>query len=101
MRTHVGDLDDLIEERLLADLPSGDQVLVLRDRGRVYAVAALCPHQFAPLIGGEVEEGVLVCPMHGWRFALADGCDPGNPSLCLDTWPVEVIDGQIWIEHGA
>ncbi|MCB9739338.1 MAG: Rieske (2Fe-2S) protein [Deltaproteobacteria bacterium] len=101
MKFVVGTVDELEEGRLMADLPDGEQVLIVEDGGKLYALAALCPHQFAPLIGGDVEDGVLVCPLHGWRFALHDGNDPDNPYICVRTWDVGRDGDQIWVETGA
>lgn len=33
-----------------------------------------CPHRHAPLSGGRVDQGELVCPYHGWRFDTNGGC---------------------------
>jgi UDP-MurNAc hydroxylase len=44
-----------------------------------YLVQRRCPHLKADLTRfGQVEEGVLTCTMHGWRFELATG-------RCLDS----------------
>ncbi len=90
---------DLDDGRLMVDLPDGEQVLIIEHDGKLNAVGALCPHQFAPLIGGDVDnEGVLECPLHGWRFALTDGVDPENSFSCIPTWPCgEDADG-IWVD---
>ena len=34
-----------------------------------------CPHRFAPLTAGAVEDGCLRCPYHGWRFDGTGRCD--------------------------
>ena len=98
MRHLVGLLADLDEDRLMTDLPDGDTVFIVRHQGVVYAVDAMCPHQYAPLIGGDVENCLLTCPLHGWRFDLRDGTDPGNPWVRLRTWPVHLQYQEIWIE---
>ena len=98
-RHHVCTRADLVDGRLMVDLPDGEQVLLLEHQGTLHAIGALCPHQFAPLIGGDVDaEGVLTCPLHGWRFSLESGEDPGNPFSCVPVWPCgEDADG-IWID---
>ena len=98
MKFVVGQRSDLDEGRLMADLPDGEQVLVIEHEGALHALAAMCPHQFAPLIGGDIEDGLLVCPLHGWRFGLRDGADPDNPYICVQTWPVGWDGDAIWVE---
>lgn len=39
-----------------------------------YIMERACPHRQADLsVFGEIEDGVLVCTLHGWRFDLATG----------------------------
>ncbi len=89
-------LDEFDDDRCMVDLPDGDPVLVIRHQGRIFAVDAMCPHQYAPLIGGDVEDHVLVCPLHGWRFDVRTGLDPGNPWCRIRTFGVEVEGGVVY-----
>jgi nitrite reductase/ring-hydroxylating ferredoxin subunit len=42
--------------------------------GEVYAVDNVCAHQHLPVIfRGTIEDGAVMCPMHGWRFSLKTG----------------------------
>ncbi len=95
---YIGNLDDLSEGRLMAETEDGEQVLIVRHDGKLYAIGAHCPHQFAPLIGSEVDEdGVLTCLLHSWRFRLSDGMSPDNKFICVDAWACGEDDGRIWI----
>ena len=52
----------------------GRQVALFRHRsGRVSAVQAACPHAGGPLADGQVDEGLLVCPLHLNAFDLRTG----------------------------
>ncbi len=97
MRLRLCRLDELDGDRLLTEHPdSGDPLLVLRDSDGVHVLDALCPHQYAPLLGGDFEDGILTCPMHQWRFDVKTGESPDMP-VCLQRWPAEVEDGVIWL----
>jgi phenylpropionate dioxygenase-like ring-hydroxylating dioxygenase large terminal subunit len=54
--------------------------------GQVFAAADRCPHREAPLSEGEVHDGCLVCPYHGWTFGDEGRCvkvpsaNPGVPA---------------------
>jgi nitrite reductase (NADH) small subunit len=41
--------------------------------GGVYATQADCPHKQGPLADGLVGGCVLICPLHSWKFDLANG----------------------------
>jgi len=44
-----------------------------------------------------IKEGVLICPLHFWRYRLPEGVYlAGEGSLAL--YPVEVIDGKVFVE---
>jgi nitrite reductase/ring-hydroxylating ferredoxin subunit len=48
-------------------------VLVVRQHGRVRALAHPCAHLGGPLSEGTLKDGSVVCPWHGSEFALDDG----------------------------
>lgn len=100
-----------IEHRLgpLEQIPPGEgrsftvgdrAVAVFRPRGRdLAATDAVCPHRGGPLADGLIGAGVVVCPLHAWRFSLDDGaCDiPGECAIAVH--PVRVDhDGEIVVE---
>ena len=41
--------------------------------GAVYRVEKFCPHAGGNLEHARIENGVLTCPFHGWKFRVADG----------------------------
>ena len=47
--------------------------VVVRQRGRVCALAHSCTHLGGPLSEGTLKDGSVVCPWHGSEFALEDG----------------------------
>ncbi len=93
-------LDHLDGDRLLVDTPDGDPVLVIRHGDEVHVIDAMCPHQYAPLLGGDVDaDGILTCNLHGWRFRLSDGRSPDSEYIQVQRWPCGVEDGVVWIEE--
>jgi nitrite reductase/ring-hydroxylating ferredoxin subunit len=72
-------------------------ILILYDRGRIFALDNRCPHVGFPLERGTVEDGILTCHWHHARFDLESGC---TFDLWADDVPncaVEVRDGDIWV----
>ncbi len=91
----VSDLE--YDGRHQATLDDEEEVLVIRHEGRLMAFSALCPHQFAPLIGGEIIDGALVCQLHGWRFSLATGADPENRFVCITKYTCGIEGERVWV----
>jgi phenylpropionate dioxygenase-like ring-hydroxylating dioxygenase large terminal subunit len=53
----------------------GRDLALWRDAGgRVVAVPDRCPHRNAPLSAGQLRDGCVVCPYHGWTFDGSGAC---------------------------
>ena len=76
----------------------GDKEIALFNyKGNFYAIDNTCPHRGAPLGEGRIEEGILICPNHEWRFELKSGWCPQNPELSTEVYPIKVSDEKIYI----
>jgi nitrite reductase/ring-hydroxylating ferredoxin subunit len=70
--------------------------------GELLAHAAICPHWLGPLDEGEVEDGCVTCPWHGYRFDVESGArrDAQSP-MRLAPAPRVVLDptsGRVRLE---
>ena len=88
------------------DLPIGksaiisageDEIALFNYKGKYYAIANKCPHRGSPLGEGRIEEGIVICPGHEWRFKLESGANMQNPELFISTYPVKVRNDNIYI----
>lgn len=100
--------DDLARDRLLARTLLDRPVVLFRDAdGAPAALDDMCPHRFAPLSRGRVQDGVVQCGYHGLRFDAAGMC-LGNasayssfpPDTCVQSHPVVERHRGIWIWLG-
>jgi nitrite reductase (NADH) small subunit len=66
--------------------------------GRHYAIDDVCPHMGASLSGGFVENGIVTCPWHAWRFRVTDGTWADNPRIKIGCYPVRVVGDDIQIQ---
>ena len=79
-------------EELRARLPicvelRGRRFVIREVDGDLIAHAARCPHLLGPLELGEVEDGVVTCPWHGYRFDVRSGRSRDARRLRLDRAP--------------
>ena len=80
---------------------AGQDVLLVKTKGVLFACERECPHQFAPLEGALLKEvGRLSCPRHGYRFDLATGACEGHPEFTLKVYPVEVRGEDVYVDLG-
>lgn len=80
---------------------AGDRPVALANvDGKLYAVDGTCPHAGGPLGDGHLEGVVLTCPWHGWSWDVTDGHSLVDETVRVDTIPVKVIDGGVWVHDG-
>jgi phenylpropionate dioxygenase-like ring-hydroxylating dioxygenase large terminal subunit len=61
----------------------GEELVLFRDEnGDVGLIGAHCPHRGASLEYGDIEDGGIRCPYHGWLFDVRGRClaMPGEPA---------------------
>jgi nitrite reductase/ring-hydroxylating ferredoxin subunit len=94
----VGTLEELKAKGMTVVRGGACPLLVVYDRGGVFALDNRCPHLGFPLHRGSVDDGILTCHWHHARFDLVSG---GTFDLWADdvpTAPVEVRDdGALWV----
>jgi nitrite reductase (NADH) small subunit/3-phenylpropionate/trans-cinnamate dioxygenase ferredoxin subunit len=92
----VGEIED--GEAKTVPGPGGKPVSVFRVGDRYHAIDDMCPHMGASLAGGFVEDGIVTCPWHYWRFRLSDGAWADNPRIKIGCYPVHVVGDEIRLE---
>ena len=92
---------DVVDGKPRAVRVEGHSIALFEHEGTVYATDNQCPHMGYPLVRGRVRKGVLSCDWHGWSYDMeGGGCFTGG---CDDlaTFPVEVRNGDIYIDVGS
>lgn len=86
----------------LAQVRVGGRELALANvDGVIQALEGRCPHRNGPLGQGNLADGNVICPWHGWEFAAASGVCTHNPACTLARYAVEVRGEEIWVDAGA
>ena len=91
-------VDDVIEGEGKTVAIGDKLIAVFRFQGQYFAIDDVCPHMGASLGCGYLEEGIVTCPWHAWRFRLADGAWADNPRIKIGCYPVRVVDNHIQIQ---
>jgi phenylpropionate dioxygenase-like ring-hydroxylating dioxygenase large terminal subunit len=102
----VAECADVADAPVAVRLLGCDLVIWRSASGDVVAAPDRCTHRGAPLSEGSVDDGCLVCPYHGWRFADQGRCvevpssGPGRPvppAAHLPTVGVDERYGLVWV----
>ncbi len=95
------ELGDAALARTIIDVP----LVAFRTAAGVSALHDMCPHRFAPLSTGRVDQGRIICGYHGLAFDGAGRCAL-NPhgkitaALRVRAFPVAERHGVLWIWMG-
>jgi nitrite reductase (NADH) small subunit/3-phenylpropionate/trans-cinnamate dioxygenase ferredoxin subunit len=73
-------------------------VAVFVQNGSYFAIDDVCPHMGASLSGGYVENGIVTCPWHAWRFRLADGAWADYPKVKIGCFQVRVEGDEVQVQ---
>ena len=91
-------LDEIEEGRGVSREAAGLRVAVFRHGGEFVALSGRCPHANGPLGLGWIEEGEVVCPLHHWRFRLADGRCTTVRGNSVHRFRCEVRGDEVWVQ---
>jgi nitrite reductase/ring-hydroxylating ferredoxin subunit/uncharacterized membrane protein len=76
----VADAEALADNSMIHAKRDDADALLVRQHGRMCALAHSCSHLGGPLSEGTLKDGSVVCPWHGSEFALEDGSVINGPA---------------------
>jgi ferredoxin-nitrite reductase len=76
----------------------GEEMAVFRSNGQLYGVQNICPHEGGQLCKGWIEDGEVVCPLHGYKFNLKTGSCSTDPNLKVKVFKLIVQGDQFTVE---
>ena len=76
----------------------GKLIAVFKEGNEFHAIDDLCPHMGASLAGGWVENGIVTCPWHAWRFRLGDGAWADNPRIKIGCYKTQVVGEEVQVD---
>ncbi len=75
----------------------GQSVGIFHHSSGWYAIQNKCLHAGGPVAEGRFRGDVLICPWHGFQYNLPTGALINDPSAKLEMYPVEIVDGQVFV----
>jgi len=94
----VCELEEL-KDGVLTEFELGEgKVLLVKDKGQVFATGHKCTHYAAPLKSGAYLNGTVRCPWHGACFNMKTGDIEDYPGLdSIHSFPTEIRDGKVFV----
>lgn len=94
----IGEVGELPQKLGKTVIVGNKEIAVFKtENGEIRAIENRCPHK-----GGVLAEGILsgeyvFCPMHDWKISVKDGKVQAPDVGCVQTYPVEVKGGQVFV----
>lgn len=74
------------------------EVAVFRNGLAILARESTCKHMGASLVkSGDWQGFEVTCQWHGWEYNMISGECRGKPDVKLKSYPIEVVDGVIYV----
>lgn len=83
-------------QRKIVDV-DGLSIGVFHHQGKWVALHNSCLHRGGPVCAGTLEGSTLTCPWHGYQYDVTTGRLLLDPSAKLDSYAVDVRDGQVFL----
>jgi sulfoxide reductase heme-binding subunit YedZ len=94
----VGHVHEIALNRARVVEPAGaERIAVFRYDDKVAAVSNVCRHQGGPLGEGQVIDGCITCPWHGYQYRPEDGCSPPPYTERIATYRTRIEGGVIYL----
>ena len=94
-------VEDIAEGDIVAVNVAGRSVALANSEGTIRAVDNRCPHMGYPMSEGSIHNGIIICHWHHARFDLASGCTFDPFADDLQSYPVEIHDGEVYVNVHA
>ena len=90
---------ELGEAKAMPARVGSSEIVLFRSQGVVHALDPFCAHMGAKLCHGDVSNGTLTCPLHGWKYN-GDGSVAGGTQR-IKSWPVVERMGGVLVFNGS
>lgn len=86
-------------DRQEVEVAPGRRVGIFKVGAEYFAVDAICSHEHASLLMGDVDGHEVMCPLHGARFDLRTGKHLTLPAVRpVGSYRVKAENGKIYVE---
>jgi ferredoxin-nitrite reductase len=97
----VATLAELQRDGRRAVQVDGHELALFLVGSEVRCFDGLCPHEGGPIAQGDMIDGVVTCPWHGWCFHGDSGRAADGNGCSLRTYPVKIEAGRVLVAAGT
>ena len=76
----------------------GKSMAVFEEDGAIYAVNFICPHSGGPISEAPIQDGIIQCPWHGWRYHVDTGLSADSEDgHAIEAYEIKIDGDQILV----
>lgn len=72
-------------------------IAIFNISGRFYAISDSCAHKGGPLSKGFLNNDIVTCPWHGWKYSVKDGKSSHEGGDSVNSYEVKVVKGKLYV----
>ena len=93
----LGEVEFASNNIAVVDL-DGKNICLGKFKDAVFAFAYKCPHAGGTLADGFIDPlGNIVCPLHRYKYSMANGRNTSGEGYYLKHWPVEIKEDGVFV----
>jgi len=96
----VATLAEVPENSVIEVSVGEDLYAICNVDGAITALKGVCLHEGGPLGQGNIADGRVICPWHGWEFDCRTGANCDDPAERVATFPVKLEGADILLQVG-
>ena len=94
----VGRVTDFVPGSGRMVVVDGRHVALFRLDDGFFAIDNLCLHQAGPLCDGDIEDGVVTCPWHGWSYEIRSGTLVQDPRVGVSKHNTRIVGDDVQVQ---
>ena len=96
---YVAKVDEIPMDRAAILCPEqGERIAVFRTEQGLSAISNVCAHQGGPLGEGQIVDGCLTCPWHGYQYWVDKGQSPPPFTETVPTYRLELRGDEVYVQ---
>jgi 3-phenylpropionate/trans-cinnamate dioxygenase ferredoxin subunit len=94
---HLNEITFAVNNIAVVEL-DGKSICLGKYNDTLFAFAFKCPHAGGTLADGYIDAlGNIVCPLHRYKYSIANGRNVSGEGYYLKHWPVEIKEDGVFV----
>ena len=93
----VCEVGEIAENCAKVILVGDENIAIFKYDGKLSAINNVCKHQNGPLGEGQIVDGCITCPWHGYQYLPDNGQSPPPFKEKVTTYDVKLVGTTVWV----